>query len=241
VGVIEVRNLHKSYGRTKALNGISFELREGEVFALLGPNGAGKTTTIFIILGLLQADEGDVFVDGEKVSPGKYEYRKKIGAVLEENGIYERLKVRESLQFWGEIYGLSNQEIRRRIEELSEELGIDFLEKRGSELSRGMRQKGSLARALLPHPPILILDEPTDGLDVPARETFKKIVRKERENGKSILYSTHIMAEVEEIADRIAIIHKGNIVTSGTLQELQEKYGEKKLEKIFIRAIGYEL
>jgi len=242
MGKIEVRNLYKSYGRTRALNGISFEVNEGEVFALLGPNGAGKTTTISIILGIIEPDSGEVFVNGQKVSKDKYEYKSDIGAVLEENGIYERLKVRESLEFWGELYGLTKNEIKRRIDELSRDLDMgDFLEKKGGELSRGMRQKGSLARALLPHPSILILDEPTDGLDVPAREVFKKIVRRERDHGKAILYSTHIMSEAEDVSDRIAIIHLGNIVATGTLEELQDRYHEKKLEKIFIKAIGYEL
>ena len=242
MGKIEVRNLYKSYGRTRALNGISFEVNEEEVFALLGPNGAGKTTTISIILGIIEPDSGEVFVNGQKVSKDKYEYKSDIGAVLEENGIYERLKVRESLEFWGELYGLTKNEIKRRIDELSRDLDMgDFLEKKGGELSRGMRQKGSLARALLPHPSILILDEPTDGLDVPAREVFKKIVRRERDHGKAILYSTHIMSEAEDVSDRIAIIHLGNIVATGTLEELQDRYHEKKLEKIFIKAIGYEL
>ncbi len=242
MGKIEVRNLYKSYGRTRALNGISFEVNEGEVFALLGPNGAGKTTTISIILGIIEPDSGEVFVNGQKVSKDEYEYKSDIGAVLEENGIYERLKVRESLEFWGELYGLTKGEIKRRIDELSRDLDMgDFLEKKGGELSRGMRQKGSLARALLPHPSILILDEPTDGLDVPAREVFKKIVRRERDRGKAILYSTHIMSEAEDVSDRIAIIHLGNIVATGTLEELQDRYHEKKLEKIFIKAIGYEL
>ena len=242
MGKIEVRNLYKSYGRTRALYGISFEVNEGEVFALLGPNGAGKTTTISIILGIIEPDSGEVFVNGQKVSKDKYEYKSDIGAVLEENGIYERLKVRESLEFWGELYGLTKNEIKRRIDKLSRDLDMgDFLEKKGGELSRGMRQKGSLARALLPHPPILILDEPTDGLDVPAREVFKKIVRRERDHGKAILYSTHIMSEAEDVSDRIAIIHLGNIVATGTLEELQDRYHEKKLEKIFIKAIGYEL
>ncbi len=241
MAAIEVKNLHKSYGRTRALNGVSFEVNEGEIFALLGPNGAGKTTTIFIILGLIQADEGEVFINGEKIGSGDHEYRKLIGSVLEENGIYERLKVRESLYFWGEIYGLERGEIEKRLEELSAELDMDFLDRKGSELSRGMRQKGSLARALLPHPPILILDEPTDGLDVPSREVFKKIIKEERDRGKAILYSTHIMSEVEEIADRIAIIHQGRIVATGSLKELRHRFGEDKLEKIFIRAIGYEI
>ena len=238
---LEVKELVKSYGRVRALNGISFSVNEGEVFALLGPNGAGKTTTISIILGILEPDSGEVYVDGEKVSGKNPEYRTKIGAVLEENGIYERLKVRESLEFWGEIYGLSKEEIRGRIEEIAEYLDMkDFLEKKGNELSRGMRQKGALARALLPHPKILILDEPTDGLDVPSRELFKKIILKEKEKGRAILYSTHVMAEAEEVSDRIAIIHQGNIVATGTLEELRSKFKEDKLEKIFIKAIGYE-
>ena len=238
---LEVKELIKSYGRVRALNGVSFSVNDGEVFALLGPNGAGKTTTISIILGILEPDSGEVYVDGEKVSSKNPEYREKIGAVLEENGIYERLKVRESLEFWGEIYGLSKEEIRARIEEIAEYLDMkDFVNKRGNELSRGMRQKGALARALLTHPKILILDEPTDGLDVPSREMFKKIILKEKENGRAILYSTHVMAEAEEISDRIAIIHQGNIVATGTLEELRSKFQEDKLEKIFIKAIGYE-
>ncbi len=236
--MIKVEELAKTFPGVKAVDGVSFETRPGEVFGLLGPNGAGKTTTIRLILSILKPDSGRIFVDGiDAVANGK-EARKKIGAVLEDNGIYDRLTGYENVSIFGELHGVRGSELKRRIDEIFETLELtEAARRKAGTFSKGMKQKIAVARALVADPPILILDEPTSGLDVLTKRTILDLMKKEKAKGKSILYSTHIMSEAEEICDRIAIIHKGRIRAIGTLEELRRTTGKEKLEEIFITIV----
>jgi len=235
---IRVDNLTKQFPKVLAVDHISFECKEGEVFGLLGPNGAGKTTTIRMILGILEPSEGKIYIDGKSINLDSIEARMKIGAVLEENGIYERLTAEENVSIFAEYYGLPKNRVKERLDELFSLLEMnEFRKKLGKELSRGMRQKVAVARALISDPEILILDEPTEGLDVPTRRTIIDLIKKERNRGKCILYSTHVMSEAEEICDRIGIIYQGRLHFVGSLQEFKESTKANTLEEAFLRVV----
>jgi len=237
---IEVRELVKRYStkirkgflrsETKvieALRGISFDVHHGEVVGLLGPNGAGKTTTIKILATLLLPDSGDAFIEGYSVVKEPHKVRECIGVMLTvEKGFYPMLTGKENLEYFGRLYGLKGNYLKKRVEEILDLVGLKELgaaDRIYEEYSLGMRARLSLARALLPNPPILLLDEPTLGLDPPSarriRELVKNLVRKD---GKAVLYTTHNMFEAEIICDRILLIDKGVIIASGTPAELKK-------------------
>ena len=237
---IEVRGLVKRY-KTKirkgflrseikvieALKGVNFDVYHGEVVGLLGPNGAGKTTTIKILATLLLPDSGDAFIEGYSVVKEPHKVRENIGVMLTvEKGFYPMLTGRENLEYFGRLYGLRGDQLKKRVEEMLDLVGLKELgaaDRIYEEYSLGMRARLSLARALLPNPPILLLDEPTLGLDPPSarriRELVKKLVKKEN---KAVLYTTHNMFEAEIICDRILLIDKGMIIASGTPAELKK-------------------
>jgi sodium transport system ATP-binding protein len=236
--MIRVENLTKQFPKVLALDHVSFEARPGEVFGLLGPNGAGKTTTIRLILSILKPTEGQIWVDGISVALSPDQARARIGAVLEGTGIYDRLTARENLLLFGGLYRVKPKLLNSRIEALFELLEMaEFADRRAETLSKGMRQKIAVARALLVDPPILVLDEPTAGLDVLTRRTILKLVRDFRARGKCILYSTHIMSEAENICDRVSILHQGRIRATGTLPELRKLTGDYGLEAVFVKLV----
>jgi len=239
--MIKTEDLTKRFSKVLALDHISFNAQPGEVFGLLGPNGAGKTTTIRLILSIIPPTEGRIWVDGIDVIREPDRARARIGAVLEENGVYDRLTALENVEFFGRLYGLSKEVLKERIERLFSLLEMEeFAHRKSGTLSKGMKQKIALARALIADSPILLLDEPTAGLDVPTKRIIINLIKKEKEKGKCILYSTHIMSEAEEVCDRIAIIHKGRIRGIGTLRELRDKTGKEKLEDVFLSLVGKE-
>jgi len=249
---IEVRNLRKIYRTRKrkgflrsepevveALKGISFSVRYGEVVGLLGPNGAGKTTTIKIVSTLLLPDGGEVYVDGFNVVDEATEVRKRIGILLTvERGFYGKLTGLENLQYFGALYGFTGRDLEARLEYLFKLLELDKLggvDRLFEEFSLGMKARLGLARALLKDPPILLLDEPTLGLDPPSAIKIRSLVKDLARSGKAILYTTHNMFEAEIVCDRILLIDKGVIVAEGSPSDLKDRIPKLKSLKITVR------
>ncbi|MGB3976324.1 MAG: ATP-binding cassette domain-containing protein [bacterium] len=221
-------------GEIKAVDNLSFECGAGEIMGLLGPNGAGKTTTLRILATLLTPTSGSASVNGFDVVRQSGQVRKSLGFLSSTTGLYPRLTPEEILRFFGKINGLSPVSLKNRIDELINEFNIsEYARVRCEKLSSGMKQKVSIARALIQDPPVLIFDEPTVGLDVIAAAQTMKTILEYKERGKCILYSTHIMSEVEKLCDRIAIIHNGKLRAIGNLEELRQQTGERYLEDIF--------
>ena len=241
--MIEVNNLKKVFfdkkrGEVKAVNGIDLHCRKGEIFGLLGPNGAGKTTTLRILATMLKPTAGEVSVNGYDVIKEAHQVRENIGFLSGETGLYDRFTPRETILFFGRINNLPDEEIKMRMDEIFKILDMkSFQEVRVDKLSTGMKQKLSIARALIHNPPILIFDEPTVGLDVITARVVLNYIKEFKNQGKCIIFSTHQMQEAERLCDMIAIIHKGDILAKGSLGELQQRFQEKELEEIFFKLI----
>jgi len=237
--LVEARGLGKVYGggkgqRTVAVSEVSFTCRSGEVYGLLGPNGAGKTTTLRMLSTVLSPTSGTALVNGHDVLREPDAVRKSIGFLSGNTGLYGRLTPREVLTYFGNLHGMENGQIDARIAELAELLDMqDFLTKRCDKLSTGMKQKVNVARTVLHNPPVLVLDEPTSGLDVLAARTIVNFIRKSREEGKCVIFSTHIMGEVSRLCDHLAVIHKGRLQFDGTLTEFRAAMGQD-LEEAFV-------
>jgi ABC-2 type transport system ATP-binding protein len=221
--MIEVRNLYKTFGLTVALDGVDFDVHQGEVLGFLGPNGAGKTTTMRIITGFLRPDAGTVRVAGYDVAESPIEVKRRVGYLPEDNPLYNDMTVTEYLKFVGEVRGLKNGKMKDAFDRVVEICGLKEVIKRPiGELSKGFRQRVGLAQVLLHDPEILILDEPTSGLDPTQIVEIRSLI-KELGKEKTILLSTHILPEVSVTSTRVVIINKGKIVASGTIEELTEK------------------
>jgi sodium transport system ATP-binding protein len=242
--MIHVENLTKSFrdlrrGQVLAVDHISFDAKAGEVFGLLGPNGAGKTTTMRILCTVLKPTGGVATLAGFDVAQQPSEVRQHIGFLSASTAIYDRMTAWEMVEFFGKLYGLPNDYLRQRMETLFGELRMnDFRDVLCARMSTGMRQKVSIARAIVHDPPVLIFDEPTLGLDVLVARAVLENIKRLRDQGKCILYSTHIMREVEKLCDRVAIVSKGKIQASGTLDELRSKYGQQDLEELFFQLVS---
>jgi len=226
----------------EALRGVSFEVRHGEVVGLLGPNGAGKTTAVKIIATLLLPDDGEVYVEGFDVVREANEVRKRIGLLLSvEKGFYGKLTGRENLEYFGALYGIPRSVLRRRIDELMKLLELDKLgasSRLYEEYSLGMKARLGLARALLKDPPILLLDEPTLGLDPPSARKIRSVVKELARNGKAVLYTTHNMFEAEIVCDRILLINRGKIVAEGSPEELKSKIPQMRTVVVYVRGFN---
>jgi sodium transport system ATP-binding protein len=234
--MIEVRGLSKRYGQHLAVDNLSFNAHSGEIYGLLGPNGAGKTTTLRILATLLTPTSGTVRVQGLDVLTDPEPVRRIIGVVNGGMGLYDRLTGREILRYFAGFYGMSQATANNRIEELSQALGMDeLLERQAGEYSTGMKQKVVIARAVIHEPPVLILDEATNGLDVVARRAVIDFARTYRRTGRVVLYSTHIMAEAEELCNRAAIIDHGKLLAEDTIDGLKAKMSADSLEETFFR------
>ena len=241
--MIEVENLSKTFldrrrGEVKAVDAVSFHCRPGEIFGLLGPNGAGKTTTLRILSTVLQPTCGRAVVAGYDVVSNAQQVRSHIGFISNSTGIYEKLTPLEMVSYFGSLYGMTTQQIADRSEKIFSMLDMhDFATTINSKLSAGMRQKVSIARTIIHDPPVLIFDEPTVSLDVLVAKTVVDFIALCRRENKCIILSTHIMSEAEKLCDRIAIIHKGRILATGTLEELKEKTGQADLEAVFFSLV----
>jgi sodium transport system ATP-binding protein len=242
--MIHVRGLTKSYtdlrrGEFFALHGIDFDAHAGEIFGLLGPNGAGKTTALRILSTVLRPTNGTATVNGCNVLTQPSLVRRQIGFVSANTGVYDRMSAWEMVEYFGRLYGISDETLRPHMEDLFMRLQMnDFRDVLGAKMSTGMKQKVSIARALVHDPPVLIFDEATAGLDVLVARALLKTVFELREMGKCIVFSTHIMREVEKLCDRIAIIHKGRVLAYGGLEELRQRHRERDLEELFFGLIA---
>jgi len=225
--MIEVRELAKSFGDVQALAGVDFTVNEGEIFGFLGPNGAGKTTTISIIAGLLNADSGTVRIAGLDIRKEGRRVRGMLGVVPQDIALYEELTGRENLHFWGSLYGLSGKGLRAEAERVLELVGLtDRADDPVREYSGGMKRRLNLSAGLIHHPKVILLDEPTLGIDPQARLNILDIIRGGVSGGMTVIYTTHYLEEAEKLCDRIAIIDHGKILAQGTLGELVKLAGE---------------
>jgi ABC-2 type transport system ATP-binding protein len=230
MSLLKVQGLTKAFGAIQAVDHVSFEVQPGQSYGLLGPNGAGKTTTISMICGLLQADAGDVLVAGTPFGSDPQRAKRRMGVVPQELAIYEELTGRENLEFWGRLAGLSAAEARARGTELLEALSLT--ERAGDAVktySGGMKRRINLGCALLHRPQLLLLDEPTVGIDPQARLNILEFIRRLRGSGTAILYTTHYLEEAETLCERIGIIDHGRLLVEGTLAELQDRLGGDRL------------
>jgi sodium transport system ATP-binding protein len=237
--LILIRELKKRFqwsGETvHALNGLSFNVGEGEVFGLLGPNGAGKTTTLRIVMGLLKPDSGYAEVNGVRTGPNSAQVRSRIGMVSTNDGVYPWLSVREMLLYFADLYSVPLDTARHRLERLAERLELGrFLDQRCCTLSTGQRQRVILARGLMHDPPVMLLDEPTRGLDVVGSQTVFEFIAHLKESGKAVLLSTHRLDEAERVCDRFGLLHRGNLMYAGTLQEIQAATHQEHLTDMFL-------
>jgi sodium transport system ATP-binding protein len=237
--MIDVRALVKTYDGpepVRAVDGMSFQARAGEVFGLLGPNGAGKTTTLRMLSTLLRPDSGSAQICGHDILDQPAAVRASIGYLSTTTGLYGRLTAREMLRYFAELQGVADP--AARVVDLMDRFGIhEFANTRCDKLSTGMKQKVNIARALVHSPPVIIFDEPTAGLDVLVAQTFLEVIEEARDAGQCVLFSTHIMREAERLCDRIAVMNHGRILAEGTLEELLEKTGTRHLEDAFIQLV----
>jgi ABC-2 type transport system ATP-binding protein len=236
---VVLRNVTKSFGSFRALNGISFGIKEGEIFGYIGPNGAGKTTTMKILVGLISDFQGEVSIGGYQVPKRKDEIHKLLGYLPQTVAFQEWRTVNHALKTLGKLSGLSDAEVEGRIPEILDLLGLaDVRHKKISQLSGGMTQKVGLAQALLHEPKLLVLDEPLGGLDPLSRHQFKGIVLKLGQKGTTILFSSHILSDVQDVADRIGIINRGRIKQVGTLNELKSRLSSQKTVEVLLSYVS---
>lgn len=225
--------------RVVAVSDLNLEIRRGEVFGLLGPNGAGKTTAMRILSTVLRPTSGTVTVNGFDVLTQPSHVRRQIGFVSANTGVYDRMSAWELVEYFGRLFGVPEDQLRARMEDLFTRLQMnDFRDVLGAKMSTGMKKKASIARALVHDPPVLIFDEATSGLDVLVARSLLQTVTELCEMGKCIIYSTHIMREAEKLCNRIAIIHKGEVLTQGKLEEVREEHQEQDLEELFFQLIS---
>ncbi|TXK60688.1 ATP-binding cassette domain-containing protein [Alkalisalibacterium limincola] len=243
--MIEVHDLHKAFkaktGTVKAVDGVSFTAHDGEITGLLGPNGAGKTTTLRMLYTLMRPDQGHVRVDGMDAFAEAEQVRRRLGVLPDARGVYKRLSARENIEYFGRLHGLDDATMRQRLDALSEALGMqDFMDRQTEGFSQGQRTKTAIARALIHDPRNVILDEPTNGLDVMTTRGLREFLLRLRGEGRCVIFSSHIMQEVAALCDRIVVIAQGRVVAQGTPDELRERSGRPNLEDAFVQLIGSE-
>ncbi len=237
--MIHVEGLTKRFadlrrGFVTALDDVSFDVHAGEIFGLLGPNGAGKTTCLRILSTVLQPSAGQAVVAGHDVTEDPAAVRAHIGFMSGNTGIYDRMTAFEMVEYFGRLYGVPEDDLHDRIDRVFETLQMnDIRDLLGSKMSTGMKQKVSIARTIVHDPPVLVFDEPTSGLDVLVARSLLQAIAELREEGKCIIFSTHIMREVEKLCDRIAIVHRGRLLACGNVRELEEQHGEPDMEELF--------
>ncbi|EJP6471263.1 ATP-binding cassette domain-containing protein [Clostridium sporogenes] len=238
--MIEAKNLTKRFKKgATAVDSINFKANDGEILGLLGENGAGKTTTLRMLATMLKITEGEALINGHDVSKEADKVRGEIGILFGgEVGLYDRLTARENIKYFAELNGMSKEETNKSIEELAKNLDMtEYLDRRVGKFSRGMKQKVAIARSIVHNPSVVLFDEPTIGLDVTSAKIVQDFILKCKSDGRTIIFSSHTIPEVEKLCDRIVIIHKGKIVEEGKLKELEEKYNNS-IEEIFINLIA---
>jgi sodium transport system ATP-binding protein len=236
--VIRVDDIHKSFGKVRAVSGVSFEAPDGKVTGLLGPNGAGKSTTLRVLYTVLKPDAGNAAIDGIDVVGDPLRARQRIGALPHGAGLYPQLTARENIAYFARLCGIDKPEVDDRVDEIVRLLEIDsFAERRTKGFSQGQRTKVALARALVHDPQNIILDEPSNGLDVMATRSLRDLILKLRDDGRCVLFSSHIMQEVAALCDDICIIANGRVAIDDSVDGIRSRTGCDDLEDAFVRAI----
>lgn len=244
--MIEARQLTKTFrdkkrGEIHAAQYVTFCVRPGQIYGLLGANGAGKTTTLRLLATLLRPSSGSATVAGFDIVEHPEQVRAHVGFLAASTALYGRLTAREMIAYFGRLNGMTPAAIRARTDVLAAQLDMgEFLDRRCEKFSTGMKQKTSIARTLVHDPAVMIFDEPTLGLDVMTARAIVRFVRECRDRGKTVIYSTHVMSEVEKLCDTIGIIHQGRLLAEGTLAELRARHGETDMEEIFVQVVGGE-
>jgi sodium transport system ATP-binding protein len=239
--VIVVDGLTKSFRNVQAVRGVSFIARDGEITGLIGPNGAGKTTTLRILYTVLKPEGGHALVDGHDSVTERFAVQRRIGVLPDNRGLYPRLTAREHVRYYGRLHGMHGAALEARIDTLIDQLGMhDIADRRAKGFSKGQTLKVALARALVHEPHNVMLDEPTNGLDIASSRAVRELIRTMRGQGRCILFSSHIMAEVEALCDRLVVIAEGRVVAHGTPAELRAMTGQRDLEEVFLHAVGGE-
>jgi sodium transport system ATP-binding protein len=239
--MIEVKDLHKAFGKVVAVNGVTFSARDGEITGLLGPNGAGKTTTLRCLYTLMRPDRGQVLVDGIDAAADPVAVRRRLGVLPDARGLYKRLTARENIAYFGRLHGLDEATIRARSDAAIAALGMsDFADRRTEGFSQGQRVKTAIARALIHAPNNVILDEPTNGLDVMATRAMREFLKRLKSEGRCVLFSSHIMQEVAALCDRIIVIAQGRVVADAPPDVLRAQTAQTNLEDAFVKLIGSE-
>lgn len=238
--MIQVKNLSKKYKEVEAVKGISFTVEESTVFGLLGENGAGKTTTLRMLATMIKPTAGTALIDGIDLVQQPDNVRGKIGILFGgETGLYDRLTARENIEYFGLLNGMSKSDISKRIDKLSKKLEMEeYLDRRVGKFSKGMKQKVSIARSIVHNPQIMLLDEPTTGLDVTSVRIVHEFILDHKKEGKTIIFSSHSMSEVEKLCDVVGIINKGKLIEISTLDGLKDKFSSNNLEDIFVELVG---
>ena len=233
--MLEARGLFKSFGKIAAVRGVSFAARDGQITGLLGPNGAGKSTTLRMLYTVLKPDQGDAFIDGTSVTADPLAARRSIGVLSHGAGVYNNLTARENITYFGELHGMERADRDARAAELIEMLEMQpFADRRAKGFSQGQKLKTALARALVHRPRNLLLDEPTNGLDVMAVRNLRKLLGQLRDAGHCVLFSSHVMQEVEHLCDEVVVINGGQVVAAGSLADIRARVANSHLEDAFV-------
>jgi sodium transport system ATP-binding protein len=241
--MIEARGLSKRFhdkkrGEIRAVDKVSFRCLPGQIYGLLGANGAGKTTTLRMLATILEPSDGTAIVCGHDVVEQPEKVRASVGFLSTATALYPRLTAQELVEYFGRLNGLDESTLKQRVDSIFDRLDMnDFRDRRCDKLSTGMKQKTSIARTLVHDPPVMIFDEPTLGLDIMTARTITSFIRECRDAGKTVIFSTHIMSEVEKLCDIIGIIHDGKLLTEGTLAQLRQRYGQSDLEEVFVKVV----
>ncbi|TXC89287.1 ATP-binding cassette domain-containing protein [Metabacillus litoralis] len=241
--MIDIQHVSRSFQDKKktieAVKDVSFQIKKGEVVGLLGENGAGKTTLLRMISTILEPSSGSIFIDGINIHQEPMKIKGRIGVLFgSETGLYDRLTARENLSYFAKLHGISKHEMKTRIDYLAVRFGMkDYLDRRVGGFSKGMRQKVTIARALIHNPEIILLDEPTTGLDITSANMFRELIHQLRKEGKTIIFSSHIMEEVKQLCESIIMIHKGEMIYNGTTEELYLQEESDDLNYIFMSRI----
>jgi sodium transport system ATP-binding protein len=242
--MIETRGLTKVFqdkkrGAIRAVDHVTFSCKPGQIYGLLGANGAGKTTTLRMLATILEPTDGDATICGYDVIEQPEKVRANVGFLSTATALYPRLTSQEMVEYFGRLNGLDEAELKKRVDDIFNRLDMNsFRDRRCDKLSTGMKQKTSIARTLVHDPPVMIFDEPTLGLDIMTARTIIGFIRECRERGKTVIFSTHIMSEVQKLCDVIGIIQSGKLLAEGSLAELRDRYQEQDLEEIFVKIVA---
>src|SRR5713101_6260946 len=242
--MIEARSLSKRFldkkrGEIRAVDNVSFTCQPGKIYGLLGANGAGKTTTLRMLATILEPTDGTAIVCGHDIVEQPEKVRASVGFLSTATALYPRLTAQEMVEYFGRLNGLDEPTLKKRVDDIFKRLDMDgFRDRRCDKLSTGMKQKTSIARTLIHDPPVMIFDEPTLGLDVITARTITAFIRECRDRGKTVIFSTHVMSEVEKLCDTIGIIHTGKLLAEGTLDQFRDQHHEQDFEEIFVKVVA---